>query len=193
MPSGVPPAKIKPTSNPRQAYVTVALVLVTSLLFGLLVLPRISARPGRVGATAPEFSLPIVAGGNTGDRVSLQAQRGKVVLLDFWATWCGPCAEQAQILERFVATKRDGVAVFGVNEGESFDTLQPYFRQHHATYTMLSDADERLGEQFGVRGLPTLAVIDASGRIASLASGVVSYERLERLVAEATTARSASR
>jgi thiol-disulfide isomerase/thioredoxin len=189
MPKVESPAKVKPTSNPRQAYVTIALVLVTSLLFGLLVLPRISARPGRVGATAPEFSLPIVAGGNLGDRLALSGQRGKVVMLDFWATWCGPCAEQATILERFVAAKPEGVLVLGVNEGETAETLTAYFRTRRAGYPMLSDADERLGEQFGVRGLPTLVVIDANGLVSSVNSGVVGYERLERLVAAARTAR----
>ncbi len=182
-----------PTSAPSglgRTNIILGLVIFASLLFGLFVLPRIGPRDTRAGAQAPEFSLPIVAGGDTNNRVSLNAQRGKVVVLDFWTTWCGPCAEQAKILERYVAVPRADVAVIGVNEGEPMALLRGYFeRQRPVAYPMLADLDEQVGESFSVRGLPTLVVIDKAGRIASATSGVVPYGRLERLVADAAVGR----
>lgn len=182
-----------PTSTPyglgRTNFI-LGLVIFASLLFGLFVLPRIGPRDTRAGAEAKEFSLPIVAGGDTNNRVSLNAQRGKVVILDFWATWCGPCAEQAKILERYVAVPRADIVVIGVNEGEPLALLRAYFeRQRPAAYPMVADFDEQVGESFSVRGLPTLVVIDKSGRLASATSGVVPYERLERLVADVAVGR----
>jgi thiol-disulfide isomerase/thioredoxin len=184
-----PPQKLKATSSPRQAYVTLGLVLGTSLMFGLLVLPRIGPREGRTGALAPEFSLPIVAGGDANDRVSLLAQRGKVTVLDFWATWCGPCVEQAKVLERYVALARPDVLILGVNEGEPVAVLRPYFEQHRVSYPVVADLDESVGQSFSVSGLPTLVVVDKTGKIASVTSGVVPYARLERLVADAASGR----
>lgn len=77
---------VNSTSTSRRAYVVFGLVLLASVLFGLFVLPRLGPGQARTGTVAEEFSLPIVAGGDTSNRVSLRALRGKVMVLDFWAT-----------------------------------------------------------------------------------------------------------
>ena len=178
--------RLRPISSVNKSQVWMGLVVFVSLVFGLFVLPRIQPREGRSGTPVPEFSLPIVAGGDAGNRISLQAQRGKVVVLDFWATWCGPCTEQTRILERFVATSPGDVQVIGVNEGEEPELLRKYFEQHTAKYPIVSDVDEQTGQVFRVQGLPTLAIIDRAGKFSSVSNGVVAYARLARLVAEAS-------
>jgi cytochrome c biogenesis protein CcmG, thiol:disulfide interchange protein DsbE len=189
MSSDANPSRARSRSSRQKGPIVIGLVVVVSLLFGLFVLPRIQPSEGARGAMAGDFSLPIVAGGDLGDRISLHDQLGKTVVLDFWATWCGPCAEQTKILERFAKGMDPAVRVIGINEGEPAAVLSAYFEQHSAAYPVVSDLDEFTGQRYGVRGLPTLVVIDKNGRISAVSSGVVPYARLVRLVAEASRER----
>lgn len=179
------PVKRKTPSVPGWAWM--AAVLAGSLLFGLLVLPRISSNQLQVTSLAPNFSLPLMNGDGAAStsRTSLLALRGKVVVLDFWATWCGPCADQSKILERFTAVPRANVEIIGINAGEPASIVSNHLKQHPANYTIALDESSQVEQAFGVRGLPTLVVITPSGRIAAVTSGVVSYAQLERLVRSA--------
>lgn len=169
----------------RRTVWVIVLVAIASLAFGLIALPRIGANPRALGGPAPDFSLPVVAGQEPNARISLANYRGKVVVLDFWATWCRPCAEQARILEQFLMAAGRDTVVIGVNQGEEAESVRAYFKQRSPAYSIVLDSDERVGQSYSVQGLPTLVVVDPSGRVASSSAGIVSYARLERLVLEA--------
>ena len=174
-------------SEPSLSLRQIGIVLLLSVAVGWFLLPGLGTQLRiKQGQAAPDFSLPVVVGGDPTSRQSLSALRGKVVLLDFWASWCGPCRQSLPVIEQFSRDHRQQhLAVVGINQGESVEQLQHFFADHDPGYVIVADGDGSVGTEFGVSGLPTLVVVDAQGKFRRAVSGVVSYARLERLVEEA--------
>ncbi len=140
---------------------------------------------GLKGTAAPAFTLTSLAG----KQQTLANYRGKVVLLNFFASWCGPCNAEAPDLEKSFWQKfrGRGVVVLGVDAGERGDQAQlaRQFRdQHGLTYPILLDAGDRVLQQYGVTAFPTSLIIDRKGIVRQT---VVGYDLpgLERAIASA--------
>jgi len=121
---------------------------------------------------APDFSLK----DTDGRAVSLSDYKGKVVLLNFWATWCGPCKiEIPWFIEYEQKLKDKGFAVVGVSmDDDGWDAVRPFMKEHSVNYRMLM-GNEMVAQQYGgVDALPTTFIIDREGRIASTHVGLVS-------------------
>jgi cytochrome c biogenesis protein CcmG, thiol:disulfide interchange protein DsbE len=120
---------------------------------------------------APALELPKLDGGGTG---SLADYRGKVVVLNFWASWCEPCREESPMLERWHGrmTKRGGT-VLGVDILDVTADAQDFIEEFGLTYPMLKDKDGDALESFGVVAYPETFVIDPEGRIAAVRRGPV--------------------
>jgi cytochrome c biogenesis protein CcmG/thiol:disulfide interchange protein DsbE len=120
---------------------------------------------------APALELPKLDGGGTG---SLADYRGKVVVLNFWASWCEPCREESPLLERWHGrmTKRGGT-VLGVDILDVTADAQEFIEKFGLTYPMLKDKDGDAIESFGVVAYPETFVIDPEGRIAAVRRGPV--------------------
>ena len=124
---------------------------------------------GEVNRPAPAFSLQTVAG----DRISLTAYRGKVVLVNFWGTWCEPCKRELPALQ--AANERlgaKGLAIIGVNltddeklQGVSEDGIRQFVAQYNLTYPIALDREGSVTNAFRVFPLPTSFFIDAQGQI----------------------------
>lgn len=135
---------------------------------------------------APDLDLPVVtAGGDLGpERVRLRDLRGKVVLFDFWATWCGPCRMMTPVLVRLHHRFGPrGLAVVGVNVDESGPSVIPPFRRHFGIdYPIVYDTGSAASGRYGVEGLPTLVLIDREGKVRYRHAGVDSEADLASLI-----------
>ena len=119
---------------------------------------------------APDFTLRDADGSS----VKLSDYRGKVVLLNFWATWCGPCTlEIPWFIDFEQQFKTTGFEVLGVSmDEEGWTAVKPYIAQHKMTYRVLL-GDDSVGQLYGgVESLPTSFIIDRDGKIASVHVGL---------------------
>jgi len=160
-----------------------------AVVAALLALPGCSPSPRTVRAAtvkpdkerkqAPDFTLKD-ANGHT---VRLSDYRGKVVLLDFWATWCGPCKIEIPWFQEFERQYKDkGFAVIGVAmDEEGWNVVKP-FAQHMSINYRVVVGDDTIGDLYangGIDALPTTFLIDRGGRIASIHVGLSSKSDFE--------------
>jgi len=134
-------------------------------------------RSERERKPTPDFALKDA----TGATVKLSDYKGKVVLLNFWATWCGPCKIEIPWFMEFQKTYKDrDFAVLGVSMDEDgWDSVKPYIEEHKMNYRVLLGNDQ-VSQLFGsIDSLPTTIVIDRQGRIASMHVGLVAKKTYE--------------
>jgi thiol-disulfide isomerase/thioredoxin len=171
------------------AGVGVMAILAALFLFNLVWIVRNGdqLRPVVSGTRAPDFDLPRHGGG----RERLSAHRGQVVLLSFWASWCGPCIkEMPHIVELERRLRERGFLVLAINiEGnpEKIDRTRadvPAARK----LTVLRDADGDAARRYGVQTLPHLVVVGRDGTTAFVHSGGKHFERVVRAVEQAVAA-----
>jgi len=152
-------------------------VLVLIMLAGLL---GMAGRPPLVGSPAPEIVLKDLQG----QEVKLSDLRGKVVLLNFWATWCKPCKEEMPAMQASYDKLRDqGFVVLAVNELEDVDKVIEHIRTHRHTFLVVMDHDNRVANRYGVVGLPASFLIDRQGIVREHIFGnLLTEERIAELV-----------
>lgn len=131
--------------------------------------------PGR-RQMAPDFTLP----DSTGAPVKLSDFRGKVVLLNFWATWCAPCRTEIPWFTEFQRTHGAGFAVLGISlDDDGWKSVKPYIEEKKLNYPVMLGNDEMIRRYAGVQALPATLIIDKSGRIAATHVGLCSRSEYE--------------
>lgn len=113
------------------------------------------------GDPAPDFSLKAINGDAT---VNLKDFRGKVVYLDFWASWCPPCLKSMPLLNKMRGRLKDeGVEVIGVNVDQDEGDALGFLKEHPVDFPILKDVDGKTPDSFGLQAMPTSYVIDRNG------------------------------
>jgi peroxiredoxin len=131
---------------------------------------------------APHFQLASL----DGRRLGPGDFAGKVVLLDFWATWCGPCHIQADVLrDLYPRFRGPRVEFLAVSVGEDLDTVRHFVAEKPFDYPVLLDPQSEVADPLGVMALPTIMVVDRQGRLVFRESGLVAGETLEQVLRDA--------
>jgi peroxiredoxin len=161
------------------------LLAVFALLVALVGLPTLDvwsmgSRVPAVGMQAEDFRLTDLAG----KEQSLSQYRGKIVLLNFWATWCKPCTTEMPAMQTMYDKLRDkGFVVLAVNELEDDARVREHIKQYGHTFPVLMDHDNKVANQFGVVGLPVSVFIDQDGRVQEyIKGGLLTEEKISQTI-----------
>jgi peroxiredoxin len=148
----------------------IASVMIGVILFLLL---RQRAYPLQVGAVMPNVTLEQT----DASTFTLRQDRGHVVLVNFWATWCPPCVMEAPSLEKFAQQMRPlGVRVVGISVDQKLPDLDSFIKGYHLTYPILRDPNQVIASRFGTYKFPETYIFDRNGRLADKIIGATDWE-----------------
>jgi thiol-disulfide isomerase/thioredoxin len=175
MPSPTSESHSKPDQSPKHsAWRLMAVGILLGLAAGLLVFfgfgpgKRWLARSGsqslapavpQVDSPAPDFELSNLSGQD----IRLSEQRGKAVLVNFWATWCGPCQAEMPLLQETQDRYADQLLILAVNNDEAPEKVQAFVDELDLSLAVLLDPGALVTQQYRVRGFPTTLVVDSQG------------------------------
>ncbi len=143
--------------------------------------PTGEAPAAEVGRAAPAFRLRDL----DGSVAALTDFRGRYVLLNFWASWCGPCRGETPALQAFFEDKSPGLVVVGVNQQETAEEARAFTDQFDVTYPIVLDRDGQVSGAYRVStGLPVSFLIDPEGVIRLMHLGALTDSDLDELAAE---------
>jgi thiol-disulfide isomerase/thioredoxin len=161
-------------------------IVVIGVLLGIARLPRILPAGSAVameGKDAPDIEGEIVANGM--GSFSLAAQRGRPVLLDFWATWCPPCRAEAPVVSRAAERYKGRAAVVGVDTSDAPGKAAALAAGIGITFPVVYDDADRIAHAYGVSTLPTLVLVSRDGKILATRTGLSGDAEIDALMKQA--------
>jgi len=175
-----PISNLQPPTNIKRILGWVAAASILVALLGMIAVKLIQVQQGQVSSgSAPDFTL------NTfdGKQISLQSLRGKVVVLNFWASWCKPCEEEAADLEAFHKAYKDkGVVMLGADYVDTEKEALAYIKKFNITYPMGPDLGTKMSQAYRIKGVPETFVIDKQGQLIKVIVGPTTIGDLAKIV-----------
>ena len=137
-----------------------------------------------VGHLAPDFTLTTAVGESMTltDYIDREGGTGKPVVINFWASWCGPCRLETPHFQDVSLKYDDQIAVLGINQGESLATIVDFGTSFGLTYPLLHDPASTVNQEYGIMNLPTTVFIDANGVVREVFVGALSQAVLEERI-----------
>ncbi len=133
------------------------------------------SRPPRIGSEAPEFTVQ-----DADRKVDLHDLRGKIVLLNFWATWCAPCVEEMPSLNQLQQRFKDkGIEVVGVSVDVDSDGYHKFLKDHKIDFLTVRDPDQKSNNLYGTFKFPETYIIDRNGVVRRKFIGAVDWSQPE--------------
>ncbi len=155
-------------SKVLRVMLAIALVLAVTPVLVTAGCTSASTEGTKVGNLAPDFQLPNLKG----QVISLSGLRGKPVLLNFWASWCGPCVFEMPFLQEIHEEWSDkGLVLLAVDIGESSSQVEEFIQSQGLTLPVLLDTKEEVARKYNIRGIPTTFFIDKDGIIQGVQIG----------------------
>jgi peroxiredoxin len=140
--------------------------IATIIAAAALTVPALAADP--TGAPAPQFTLTARSGAD----VSLGQYKGQVVMLNFWASWCGPCRQEMPLLDSiYTKYKRMGFTLIGVNVEPDSKSANDWLKQTPVSFPILYDKESKVSKMYDVEGMPSTVIIDRAGKVRVLHRG----------------------
>ncbi|MGI8999271.1 MAG: TlpA family protein disulfide reductase [Candidatus Limnocylindria bacterium] len=165
----------------RHLVVAASVPVLLLALFGGFVMTRMPiASPTAIGSIAPDFSLADL----DGNPIHLAELRGRPVIVNFWASWCGPCVEEFPLLSQ-AATRHadDGLVVIGIVWQDRSEAARDFMTRNGATWASAMDPGERVATDYGILGPPETYFIGRDGMIVARQIGQVSAASLDEKLA----------
>lgn len=152
-------AAIQMHRTPRIGILVIGAAVIGAVMLGAAALsPAHAAEP----APAPDFVLPAM----DGSELRLSELKGQVVMINFWATWCGPCRQEMPLLQQLqVKYEPLGFTLVGINVEPESAGARTWLEKVPVTFPILFDRQNQVAERFGVQGMPSSVFVDRSGKV----------------------------
>jgi cytochrome c biogenesis protein CcmG/thiol:disulfide interchange protein DsbE len=159
----------------RRLLIGLAITAVVGVLVGAEILSGSSNGSG-TGRPAPPLPTNVLVP----PQLTLASLRGKPAAINFWASWCSPCRQEASALERLSRSFHGRVHLVGVNWTDGLGGARSYVSQYHWTFPNLRDPDGVIGNSYRIEGLPTTFILDSQGTITDVLRGPQSLGSLRQ-------------
>lgn len=159
----------------------IGLGVLACVVVGVVLAEVLTAGGGESKREAPQLPNQVL----NGPRVDLASLRGKPALVNFWASWCEPCRQEAPELKRFDRTLGNKANLVGVDWNDTTDNATKFIADAGWQYPILRDPSQAVGSAYGLNGLPTTFVLNAQGQIVETLRGPQTAAKLRQALASA--------